>query len=185
VRHVYDLHEPSPGELPEQRLQQRPNGTLTLHGAPARSRYVLTDANVHLAGRVVAQDSGRGIVLLRARNPLLIDYRVKGIYVSDTWSGPKVTYTRFHCTGGKIQVLLQSDANLFKEPTTVAASTGPKVSVPGFGPPTVLTAPLRPRGGTCRVVFTMKPTAIPAAVIPGNTDSRVLGAHFLSFRALP
>ena len=40
-----------------------------------------------------------------------------------------------------------------------------------------LTAPLHPRNGVCRVVFTVTPTAI-----PGPADPRVLGVHFLAFR---
>jgi hypothetical protein len=39
-----------------------------------------------------------------------------------------------------------------------------------------LTAPLKPRNGVCRVVFTVTPTAV-----PGGGDKRVLGAHFLTF----
>jgi hypothetical protein len=32
------------------------------------------------------------------------------------------------------------------------------------------------------VVFTVRPTAVPALVIPGSSDARVLGAHFTAFR---
>jgi hypothetical protein len=39
-----------------------------------------------------------------------------------------------------------------------------------------LTVPLRPRGGVCRAVFTVSPTAV-----PGPADPRVLGVHFLAF----
>jgi hypothetical protein len=40
-----------------------------------------------------------------------------------------------------------------------------------------LTVPLRPRNGVCRAVFTVTPTAV-----PGPSDLRVLGVHFLAFR---
>jgi hypothetical protein len=42
--------------------------------------------------------------------------------------------------------------------------------------------PLRPRNGVCRVVYTVTPTAVPALVLKGSSDSRELGAHFLAFR---
>jgi hypothetical protein len=53
-----------------------------------------------------------------------------------------------------------------------------------FAPSNVgrLSVPLHPREGTCRVVFTVTPTAVPAIVLPGSEDTRVLGAHFLAFR---
>ena len=40
---------------------------------------------------------------------------------------------------------------------------------------------LRPRNGVCRAVFTVAPTAVPALVERGSTDTRVLGARFLAF----
>jgi hypothetical protein len=68
-----------------------------------------------------------------------------------------------------------SDANLFSRPQTIAAS-GRRVT---FDPAetATLTVPLHPRSGTCRVTFTVTPTAV-----PGGADMRVLGAHFLSFQ---
>jgi hypothetical protein len=35
--------------------------------------------------------------------------------------------------------------------------------------------------GICRVAYTVTPTAVPAEVIPGNTDERELGTHFEAF----
>ena len=40
----------------------------------------------------------------------------------------------------------------------------------------------RLREGTCRAVFTVRATAVPAVVFPGSSDARVLGAHFTAFR---
>jgi hypothetical protein len=41
--------------------------------------------------------------------------------------------------------------------------------------------PLAARDGRCRVVFTITPTAVPAEVVPGSADDRVLGTHFFAF----
>ena len=43
-----------------------------------------------------------------------------------------------------------------------------------------LAVPLRPQNGTCRVVITVDPTAVPAEVGRGD-DPRELGAHFFDF----
>jgi hypothetical protein len=114
------------------------------------------------------------MVLRKTDGLVRIGYRVNGIYPNDTWSGPRVTYTRLRCRGGSVTTELASDANLFSRPQTVSAG-GRRVT---FDPSESahLTVPLRPRNGVCRVVFTVTPTAV-----PGGADRRVLGAHFLTF----
>jgi hypothetical protein len=178
---VYDLRGPSPGGLPETPLTQRADGTLLADGDPVAARYVLADHRVHLAGEVVTTDKGTGMVLRRLEGPLRIAYRITGLYPNDTWSGKQVTYTRLQCDGGTLTVGLAGDATLFERRQTVAAE-GRRVSfAPGHS--ATLTVPLRPRpDGTCRVVFTVSPTAIPAVVVKGSTDARTLGAHFTGFR---
>jgi len=181
VRRVYDLHGPSPGELPETRLTQRADGTLLAHKEPVRAPYVLADAHVPLAGGVITRDEGVGMVLRRLDGPLRIAYRLTGLYPNDTWSGKHVTYTRLQCRGGSLSVEIVGDATLFRRRQTVTAE-GRSVS---FLPaqPTTLTVPLRPGAdGTCRAVFTVFPTAVPALVLPRSSDARILGAHFTSFR---
>ena len=181
VGRVYDLHGPSPGTLPETPLTQAAEGTLLAGGDPVATRYVLADHRVRLAGRVIARDAGTGMVLRRLEGPMRIAYRVDGLYPDDTWSGKRVTYTRLRCRGGRLTVGLAGDATLFEGRQTVSAD-GKSVS---FQPSqtATLTVPLRPRSdGSCRVVFTVTPTAIPAAVVKGSSDTRVLGAHFTAFR---
>ncbi len=47
--------------------------------------------------------------------PLVLAKTVKtGIY-PDTWSGPRVTWTRDHCAGGTLSVSLSGDAQLLPE----------------------------------------------------------------------
>jgi glycosyltransferase involved in cell wall biosynthesis len=181
VGRVYDLHGASPGTLPETPLTQRADGTLLAHGAPVRAPYLLADRRVPLAGRTVAKDAGTGMILRRLDGPLRIAYRITGLYPADTWSGRQVSYTRLQCRGGRLSVDLAGDATLFAGRQTVSAE-GKRVS---FKPSqtATLTVPLRPRAdGTCRVVYTVFPTAVPAIVLKLSPDTRVLGAHFTSFR---
>ncbi len=177
---VYDLRQPSMGELPEHHVTQRADGVLLQDGRPVRHEYVLTDTSVPLAGTVVARDEPKGIVLLRTDGLVRIAYRIEGLY-PDTWSGRRVAYTRLRCTGGRIAVTLTGDGTLFRgRPQTVRAE-GRHVTF-DQSRTAELTVPLQPRNGVCRVVFTVEQTAIPAVVLPRNGDGRVLGAHFLAFR---
>jgi hypothetical protein len=171
---VYDLRQPSMGGLPETRLAQRADGVLLANGAPVRHAYVLTEESVPLAGRVVARDQLREMVVRRTDGPMRIGYRVAGLYPNDTWSGKHVTYTRLRCTGGKVTAVVLRDPNLIQRPQTVRAA-GRSV-VLRTNEQATLTVPLQPANGVCRVVFTVTPTAV-----PGPADPRVLGVHFLQF----
>jgi glycosyltransferase involved in cell wall biosynthesis len=177
---VYDLKQPSLGGLPETKVTAGADGVLTLpNDAAVRSKYVLTDRSVFLAGKVIGIDEVRGLVLRRTPDGVVaIAYRLRGIY-PDGWSGRRVTYTRLRCRGGSVTAVVASDGKLFSRPQTVSAG-GRSVT---FEPSGVgqLTVPLRPRGGLCRVTFTVSPTAVPALVHPGSTDARTLGARFVQF----
>jgi hypothetical protein len=177
---VYDLRQPSMGGLPETRIHERTDGVLLFpDGRPVRSRYVLTDTSVPLAGKVIGLDEVRGIVLRRTEDGVLaIASRVRGTF-PDGWSGRRVTYTRLRCRGGTVTAVVASDDKLFSRPQTVTAG-GRSVT---FEPGDVgrLTVPLRPRAGVCRATFIVSPTAVPALVEPGSPDGRELGARFVEF----
>jgi glycosyltransferase involved in cell wall biosynthesis len=177
---VYYLRQPSMGGLPETKVRQRADGVLLLpDGRPVRSRYVLTDTSVPLAGKVIGLDEVRGTVLRRTPDGLVaIASRVAGTF-PDGWSGRTVTYTRLRCRGGSVTAVAASDDKLFSGAQTVSAA-GRSVT---FAPSDVahLTIPLTPANGVCRVTFTVTPTAIPALVQPGSSDSRRLGARFIEF----
>jgi hypothetical protein len=177
---VYYLRQPSMGGLPETRVTPSADGVLVLPSdAPVRSRYVLTDKSVPLAGKVIGIDEVRGIVLRRTPDGLVaIASRVSGMY-PDGWSGRKVTYTRLRCRGGSVTAVVASDEKLFTRPQTVSAA-GRSVT---FDPGNVgrLVVPLQSRDGVCRVTFTVSPTAVPALAVPGSTDTRRLGARFIEF----
>jgi glycosyltransferase involved in cell wall biosynthesis len=184
VGRVYDLKQPSMGELPEHHVTQRPDGVLLENGRPVRHEYVLTDTSVPLAGSLVRADEPKGIVLLRTGGLVRIGQRVQGLYKDDTWSGRRVTYTRLRCRGGTVTATVTGDATLFGDrPQTVRA--GGRSATFAQDETAELTVPLRPRDGVCRVVFTVERTAIPAVVLPRNGDGRTLGAHFLSFNYTP
>jgi glycosyltransferase involved in cell wall biosynthesis len=177
---VYDLRQPSMGGLPETRIHERTDGVLLFpDGRPVRSRYVLTDTSVPLAGKVIGLDEVRGTVLRRTEDGVLaIASRVSGTF-PDGWSGRRVTYTRLRCRGGTVTAVVASDDKLFSRPQTVTAAGRSATFEPGdVGR---LTVPLRPRAGVCRATFTVSPTAVPALVEPGSADGRELGARFVEF----
>ena len=170
---VYDLRGRSMGNLPETKVT-RSRGLLIAAGRPITHRYVLTDSSVPLVGAPIAEDVRKGMVLLRADRPLRL-YRVSGLYPNDTWSGARVTFVEPDCNGGRLTVGLASDRRLFTRPQTVRAARRSVTFDPAST--TQLTVPLRRRrDGTCRVVFHVSPTAVPARVTAGNRDTRVLGS---------
>jgi hypothetical protein len=141
-----------------------------------RVEYVLAE---DAAGTVVARDPGIGVTLYRVDGPLVVPTHVSGLYPNDTWSGRRVTYTRTHCSRGKLSVALGSDPSLFTHTQVVTASEGGRVVGRARIAPTgsaQLVVPLRPVGSVCTVRFDVARTAV-----PGHGDPRVLGAHFYSF----
>lgn len=189
---VYELAVPLGGGLPatEVRLDRRDGTIRTLAGTRLRPRYVLTDTSVPVAGATVARDERKGIVLVRLDGDLRQSQLTSGIYAADTWSGRTARYERLDCDGGRLLVDLQSDPHLFRRVQTVTAVAFDgvhRVRVdPRSAAPVTLSVPLR-RGarGRCAVRFSVTPTAIPARVVRGSTDRRVLGVHFLDFRYVP
>jgi hypothetical protein len=190
VGKVYDLGSTLSGDLPETPLTvDRKTGLMSANGSPVRSRYLLADSSVSLDGRVVAQDTRKGIFLYRLSGPLRQTSYVTGLYPQDTWSGPTAEYTRLDCRGGSVTVKLQSDPGLFTKPTTVVATVlGRQVARVKVAPTAtrLLVVPLERHKGTCVATFNVSPTAVPATVTKGeNPDPRELGAHFTRFTYRP
>jgi hypothetical protein len=147
--------------------------------------FVLTDATGELGGTVVGEDGVKRLVLYRVDGPLRQVAFVDGLYPQDTWSGKHVTYTRHECTGGTLEVELQSDAALFDAPTLLTARVRGRVVGRALVDP-LLTAqtriPLEAVGAKCTVRFEVDQTAIPRVVTNGeNPDPRELGLHFNRF----
>ena len=187
VRTVYDLGGPVPGGLPETHVAPRRDGTLVDDsGRVVTARYALTSDGTDLVGKVIGRDPKIGLNLVRVNGPLVvIKTNVNGLYPGDTWSGRHVTYARSSCTGGRLSVLLQSDASLFHSVQVVTAYVGgKKVGAARVEPAAFahLTVPLRRGpGNVCTVRFDVAHTLVPADVIKGNTDTRRLGVHFVRF----
>ena len=183
---IYDLGPRFSGGLAETPIAvDRHSGYLLADGRPIRAGYVLTDGSLAIAGKLVAEDAHKGMLLYRAGGRLRQLSRVEGLYPQDTWSGRSARYTRFACSGGSLSVLLQSDPSLFTRPQTVTALVrGREVARVRVAPkePLELKVPLSPARGVCVVDFTVRPTAVPAVATKGqNPDTRVLGIHFTRF----
>jgi hypothetical protein len=185
---VYDLGGPLPGGLPETSVERRSDGALVRHGSPVHARFALVDGAVDLEGTEIAAAPGPGLRLLRVDGALTVPSALRGLYPGDTWSGRTVEYTRVHCAGGRLDVVLASDPQLFHGNQTVTARVGGRVVARTTVAPTgrsVLTVPLRPgRGGRCSARLQVARTVVPAHVLAGSTDERELGVHVLrhSFR---
>jgi hypothetical protein len=185
VGRVYYVNEPMGGGLPQTKASVGADGILRdPSGTAVEAGFVLTDGSLAPVGRVVAEDVGRGVLLYRPEGPVRAASRVTGLHPNDTWSGPRVTYTRINCRGGALTVMLQSDPNLYREPSRVLArAEGGAVRralVPPDGRAHALRLPLTAVDGRCSVRFDVTP-----AVVPGHGDLRRLGLHFNSFRYTP
>ena len=175
VGRVYDTGAAIPGGLPSTKVTiDRRTGLVRADGKPVRHRYVLVDASLEANGKVVAADPLLGVSLYRLNGPLRSLTTVTGLYPNDTWSGPRVVYTRHVCDGGAVTVTLLGDPTLFAAPQRVTANG--RVHLVPPGKQTALTVPLR----GCRAVFTVSPTRV-----PGPGDPRPLGIHFLGFTYVP
>ena len=184
---VYDLASPLGGGLPatEVSVDRRDGALRTKNGDRVQASFALTDTVTALAGTQLAADEKKGIVLLRVPGELRLAHFTSGLYPGDTWSGPRATYTRLRCRGGRVFVDLQSDPHLFRTPQTVVARSAGRTVRVLVDPraPATLEVPLRRGpGGVCRVRFAVAPTAVPARTKRGSKDTRVLGVHFLAFR---
>jgi hypothetical protein len=191
LRRFYYTGLPLAGGLPETPLRvDRDSGLMRGPGGRVvRAAYALTDGSVALQGRVLAQDTRKGMLLYAVHGPLRQLSRVEGLYPQDTWSGATVTYTRLACRGGRLAVELQSDPALYSRPNAVVAYVaGRPLARASVAPRArrVLRVPLRPQGGVCKVRFRVERTLVPSIVSGGaNPDPRRLGLHFNRFTYLP
>ena len=189
VRSVYDVNGANPPDpLPMTAVSRRPDGELAHQGKPITAQYVVSDTALEIAGKLLVRDKV-GVSLYRVDGPVVLLTRISGLYENDTWSGKAVTYQRVECTGGSLAVTLQTDQNLFRRPQTVVATEAGRIvgrtSIPVAGERT-FRVPLVPAAdGRCTVRYTVGRTLVPAKVERGQSDTRRLGAHFLTFDYRP
>lgn len=190
VGDVFYTSRPTPGGIGETPVRVDPrSGTLRLpDGRPLVAEYLLADGSLTPDGRVVARDDPLGTTLWRIGGEVVSTTTVRGLYPNDTWSGAEVVWTRRRCRGGELRVSLSSDPSLFRAPQTVAAFVhGREAARLRLAPAgrAVLRVPLPDGEETCLVRFRVRPTAVPAQVLDGSADGRVLGAHFNGFDYRP
>jgi Dolichyl-phosphate-mannose-protein mannosyltransferase len=187
---VYYTREPTPGGVAETEVSvDGRDGLVRLDdGHALRADYLLADGSITPDGEVVARDDLLGTTLWRIGGEVVSTTSISGLYPNDTWSRELVTWKRRRCRGGELVVSLSSDPSLFDAPQTVTAAT-PRSRVVRVqlrpNEPTKLRVPLPENPETCIVKFSVSPTAVPADVLPGSNDDRVLGAHFNSFEYKP
>lgn len=184
---VFYVGGPTPGGLPETEVTIDPVSRLveTLDGRPLPGGLYLLEGTLDPGpGEALARDAPIGTTLWRLPGPLEQTLEIRGVY-PDTWSGPEVTYTKRRCRDGAVVAALSGDASLFPRAQRVTARAGARTVVAVVPPPpgrAVLRIPVQPDAeGTCRVRYTVAPTAVPADVMPGNPDTRELGTHFEAF----
>ncbi len=186
---VYYVDQPTPGGIGETKLVAGADGILRdPDGATVVAPYALLDGSVTPDGVVVARDHELGTTLWRLTGPLSSRTTVTGLYADGNWSGPEITWRLLRCHPGTLIVALHSDPSLFFTPQTVTATSGGRAASVRFRPDehAFLLVPVKPQSGsTCTVRLAVSPTAVPADVIPGSTDERVLGAHFDAFAYEP
>jgi hypothetical protein len=187
VGQIYYTVVPTPGGVGELPVAVDPRtGAVRLEdGRAVRPGYILTDGSVEPDAIPIARDPLLGMTVWKVPGALILaKTTVRGLYPNDTWSGPRVSWSREHCREGTLTVTLSGDAQLLPDGSTVTASTGQSIRVVPNRVAT-LRVPLTARDGTCTVLFRMAPTAVPSEVIPGSTDDRVLGVHFNGFAYRP
>jgi hypothetical protein len=180
---VYYVNDDMGGGLPTTKLTLDPRTGILYNqdGSTVNVDFVLTDGSATPAGQQIAADGKRGVFLYAVAPPLRQVAIVQGLHPNDTWSGPRVKYRRLGCAGGSLTVALQSDPNLYDEPSLVVErATKQATAVAPDNREHSLTVPLRPVRGVCTAVFQVSP-----AVVPGHGDLRTLGLHFNSFRYRP
>ena len=120
---ILDTGAAIPGGLPSTAVTIDPHtGLVRAGGKLVRHRYALVDSSLELNGKVVASDPLLGVSLYRLDGPLRSMTTVTGLYPNDTWSGPRVVYTRHVCNGGAVAATVLGDPTLFRAPQRVTAN---------------------------------------------------------------
>lgn len=154
-----------------------PNGLVVGSGGiPVSAKYVITDFDTQLAGRLVTTQAT--MALYETGGRVVARQHVEGLY-NDRWSGPLFYYQRFACEGGTVVARLTTDdPKLHPQPVPVTATVdggGQYTASVRPNAPVFLRAPLPDEGGVCLVTY-MVPVASPETVYGGG-DERLLGVR--------
>ena len=126
------------------------------------------------------------MTLWRLDGPLASLTRVTGLYPDDTWSGPERHVAAAPLHRRRAEVRMHSRPDALRRPPDARAGTRRRATRrPDRGSAGRIGDAARAAharaDGTCTVRFSITPTAVPADVMPGSTDDRVLGVHFDAF----
>ena len=180
LRPIYQIGPVAPGgaHLPARSATVDPRtGVLKdYRGAPIETSYAFADGTLALRGDPVASDPGVGAVVYRVHGALALAEQVAGIF-PDGWTAPTVTYTRFHCRGGRLVLGLATEVGVVKGRQHVVATAGGRTvaaTVIAPGTSKAFAVPLRPNSGRCDLTLAISPTYVPAQVFK-TPDARDLG----------
>jgi hypothetical protein len=180
IRHVYDLGSPAliagPGE-PGLTVEQSTGLLLDPTAKPVHVQYVLADPAAQIVGTRVAEDQGMQMAVYRVDGLLRTSTIISGWY-GDTWTGPRVEWTRHACARGLLNVPVRSSAGVTQS-VAVSGSTVPfVVRLPSAAAKTIVVH-LVPRAGTCHIRFDITPARRPP------NDPRTLGILASGFEYVP
>jgi hypothetical protein len=184
IRRVYDLSAPPliAGLTEKPLTVQASTGLLRdPTGSPVHVRYVLADPAAQIVGKRVAEDTNKQMAVYRVDGLLRTTTSIIGWY-GDTWTGPRVDWTRHACTRGLLNVPVHSNPELFAGVTqriAVSGSTVPFVVRLLSTATKTIVVHLRPRAGICHIRFDITPARQPAG------DPRTLGILATGFEYVP
>jgi glycosyltransferase involved in cell wall biosynthesis len=192
VKHAYDLTPPNTliaGSTEPPLTVEGSTGTLLdPAGKPVRVQYVLADPSAQILGTRIAADDGRAMALYRVDGILRTGTWVSG-WLPDTWTKPTVTWVRRDCARGVLRVPVHSDPTLYPRTVqriAISGTTRPFVVLLQSTAAKTIAVPLQPRGGTCRVRFSITPSRRPADYPDlKNPDTRTLGVLVSGFQYEP
>jgi glycosyltransferase involved in cell wall biosynthesis len=184
IRHVYDLGSPALIAGPSERgltVQQSTGFLLDPTAKAVHVQYVLADPAAQIVGTLVAEDQIMRMAVYRVDGLLRTSTSISGWY-GDTWTGPRVNWTRHACTGGQLRVPVHSNPQLFAGVTQKIAVSGGTVPfvvrLPSAATKTIVVH-LVPRAGVCHVRFVITPARRPL------NDPRTLGILVTGFEYVP
>ena len=184
IRHVYDLGSPALIAGPSEQgltVQQSTGLLLDPRAKPVHVQYVLADPAAQIVGTLVTEDQIMRMAVYRVDGLLRTSTSISGWY-GDTWTGPRVNWTRHACTGGELRVPVHSNAELFAGVTQKIAVSGGTVPfvvrLPSTATKTIVVH-LVPHAGVCRVRFVITPVRRPL------NDPRTLGILVTGFEYVP